>query len=95
MTRDALLTRLLELTPPPPDPVDPDQLIAAAAAMMEARSALLATAGSVVGTAAGTLVAELAARDAAWHGALAAAQQRVGKQRMGTAKLRHYAPAGR
>ncbi len=93
MTADELLERLLELTPLPPNTTDIDQLLAAAAQMLEARQTALASAGGGIAVASRPeRVAELARREAAWRDALAAAQQAVGQQRVATAKLRKYAP---
>ncbi len=93
MTADELLERLLELTPLPPDTTDAEALLAAAAEMLAARQVCLAAGAVVVGKASrADRIAELGRREAAWQGALAAAQQATGQQRMATAKLRRYAP---
>ena len=92
MTPDALLERLLALTPPPPMTGDADQLLAAASAMLEARRALLASIAPspLAGATSGRLAEELAAREAAWRATIAAARQAVGEQRVATSKLRRY-----
>lgn len=92
MTASSLLSRLLEITPLPPDTVVIDELLAAAAIMLGARKALLASATEVLlAKVDPEQVAELARREDAWRIAVAAAQHVCGQARIGTAKLRAYA----
>lgn len=91
MTIDRL-RRLLELTTLPPEGDDVDALLAAFTAMYEARRRVLeeATGPRDDSPEARALLAELAARDAAWASALAIALERVGAARQNASKLRSY-----
>jgi hypothetical protein len=90
-----ILARLLELTPPPPQGVAVDQLLACFEAIVTERAAILA--GIVpplqLIDADRPLLVELERRQTAWHDALAAAQRTVGEQRCGAHQLRAYAAA--
>ncbi len=89
-----LLRQLVELTELPPEDGDVEALLTAFTAMYEARQVLLAGAprrASPNCEEARTLVAELAARDAAWASALAAALESVGTARRNASRLRTYA----
>lgn len=89
-----LLRRLVELTELPPQDGDVDALLAAFSAMYEARQELLAGISrrpSADCEEARALVNELAARDAAWASALAAALESVGTARRNASRLRTYA----
>lgn len=89
-----LLRQLVDATVLPPPDGDVDALLAAFAAMYEARQELLAAASPPVAVdceEGRTLVTELAARDAAWTSALASALDAVGTARRNANRLRTYA----
>jgi hypothetical protein len=90
MTRSELLVRLLAATPPPPANASSDQLLAAAQAMLAARTEILADHAEVPGFADPDGVGELEIRTAAWTAALAIGRARVGTARMAAAKARAY-----
>ena len=88
-----LLRRLVDVTSLPPSGVDVDTLLVAFTQMFEARQALLETVGPASADTphARALLVELAARDAAWASALAAALDTVGAARQNANRLRTYA----
>lgn len=88
----ATLHRLVELTTLPPEGDDVEALLTAFTAMYEARRRVLEEAAGPRDDSpeARALVAELAARDAAWASALAVALERVGAARQNASKLRSY-----
>jgi len=93
MTTD-ILRRLLSTFPLPPDPADPDVVLAAfAAAVVERQHILDALGGPLTVTTEEqrVLVLELEARDSAWRHALATARDLVGAKRANLAKVRGYA----
>ncbi|HEY4176528.1 MAG TPA: hypothetical protein VGM90_06845 [Kofleriaceae bacterium] len=87
------LQALIDLTPAPPATTDPDELIAAFEAMYVARQAVLTTIQEKFPdtTEVRLLVAELAARDAAWETALLVRKDALARARRNTTKLRGYA----
>lgn len=89
-----LLRRLVELTVLPPPDGNVEVLLAAFTAMYDARQELIAglpRRATANCEEARTLVAELAARDAAWASALARALESVGTARRNASRLRTYA----
>ncbi len=88
-----VLVQLLALTPLPPAQVEVELLIATFEAIVGRRAEVLAQLKSPLQLAdtERAMLAELERRDAAWHGALAAALRTVGDRRYGVGKLRAYA----
>lgn len=88
-----VLTRLVELTPLPPDDTEIDPMLAAFETIVEQRAALLDRLAPPLqlGDADRSLVLEIERRDAAWRAALTAAMRRVSQQRHGNEQLRAYA----
>lgn len=87
------LKQLVELTPAPPVTSDPDDLLVAFGEMYQARQALLCAMTHPLPDTEETraLIAELAARDAAWELVLTASRDAIGSARRNTTKLRTYA----
>lgn len=85
----ALLQRLLEVTPPPPACEDVEELMTAFAHVYAARETVMTT-DAMVGPYEPALRAQLLARDAEWHAALAKARDAVGAARIGTTRMRRY-----
>lgn len=93
MMASDLLEQLLEATPHPPDGLDADAMIAAFQQMHARRQAVITgMQGLLLDGFDPVGVRELAARQQAWHDALAATMERVREQRIGAAKLRKYVP---
>ena len=88
MTRDELLVQLAGATPEVPATDDVDTLCRTAAAMLDARDAILARVPTLAGTIDPVKLADLEARDRRWSAALAGHLTRVGEMRSGAAKLR-------
>jgi len=89
-----ILERLLSTFPLPPDPADPDAVLAAFAEAVVERQHVLDTVGGLLTVTTDeqrALVLEIGARDAAWLHALAAARDLVGAKRVNLAKVRGYA----
>jgi hypothetical protein len=88
-----VLSRLIELTPPPPPISEIDPLLAAFEAIIAQRAELLdrLAAPLQLGDAERALVLELERRDAAWQDTLSAAMRMVSAQRHGNEQLRAYA----
>jgi predicted ATPase len=88
-----VLTRLIELTPLPPEDTEIDPMLAAFEAIIEQRATLLDRLAPPLqlGDAARALVLEIERRDVAWQDALTAAMRRVSQQRHGNEQLRAYA----
>jgi hypothetical protein len=94
MMASDLLEHLLEVTPYPPEELDGDVLLAAFQQMHAARQAIMdSMQGLLLDGFDRAGVKELAARQEAWHAALAASMERIRAQRIGTGKLRKYAPS--
>jgi hypothetical protein len=93
MTADTLRA-MIEATPLP-EATDIDTLLADFAAMHDRRQAIIdAITGPLpVSDEDRALLQTLHEREAAWQDALAAARDRVRDQRIGTTKLRSYAPS--
>lgn len=89
----AVLQQLLDVTPPPPDGLEIDDLLAAFESIIARRAQLIEQLAPPLALAAEDrpLVAELEQRDAAWQTALTTALELVGKQRHGADQLRAYA----
>lgn len=91
LTTQDLLDALLAATPVPPA-VEPAALIVAFEEMYARRQAILEQLrGVVIDGFDKARVRELAARQDAWHHALAAAHEALCRQRAGVTKLRAYA----
>lgn len=91
-----VLTRLIELTPLPPEDAEIDPMLAAFEAIIAQRAALLDHLEHLapplqLDPADRALVRELERRDAAWQDALTTAMRRVSQQRHGNEQLRAYA----
>lgn len=88
-----VLHALIDLTPPPPATNDADEFIAAFETMYAARQAVLTSIQEKFPDTSEVrlLVAELAARDAAWETALIERRDALGRARRNTTKLRGYA----
>lgn len=94
MMASDLLEQLLEATPPPPTDLDGDAMIAAFQHMHAARQAIMnSMQGLLIDGFDRAGVRELAARQQAWHDALAATMERIREQRIAATKLRKYAPS--
>lgn len=92
MMASDLLEQLLEATPYPPADVEVDTLLVAFQQMHAGRQAIIdGMKGILLDGFDPVGVKELAARQDAWHAALAETMDRVREQRIGTAKLRKYA----
>lgn len=87
------LKQLVELTALPPVEADPDELLVAFGEMYLARQQLLVSLTEPLPDTeeTRTLVAELAARDAAWEIALVSSRDAIGSARRNTTRLRTYA----
>lgn len=93
MMASELLEKLLEATPYPPEDLEADTMIAAFQQMHANRQAIMdGVQGLLLDGFDRAGVKELAARQQAWHAALAAAMELVRAQRIGVGKLRKYAP---
>ena len=96
MTTRDVLERLLAATPSPPAGADPEALLVLLAEALPERQAILAELGPTplrLDDAERMLADEIIARQGAWGAALARARDALGAARIGTTKLRHYAPA--
>ncbi len=92
MMASDLLEQLLEVTPYPPTGLDADALLVAFQQMHAGRQAIMqGMQGLLIDCFDPTGVRELAARQEAWHTALAESMERVRSQRIGIGKLRKYA----
>lgn len=92
MMASDLLEQLLEATPRPTEGLDADAMIAAFQQMHARRQAVMnGMQGLLLDGFDPDGVRELAARQQAWHEALAATMERVREQRIGAGKLRKYA----
>lgn len=85
----ALLQKLIDATPPPPDGEDVEVLLATFEQVHAARAHVMTT-DATVGPFDPVLRAKLVARDAEWHAALAKARDAVGAARIGTSRMRRY-----
>jgi hypothetical protein len=93
MTGRDLVTRLLDVTPPPTENAAVDDLLAAFDGILAERAAILEALVPPITLSEidRPLLAELERRQKIWHEALAAALRRVGEQRCGAQQLRAYA----
>ncbi|MEO8842733.1 MAG: hypothetical protein ABI591_13630 [Kofleriaceae bacterium] len=95
MTAEAWLRRLCDATGLPPQTDDITALLAAWAVVVSARQEILDAerpnlAGAIVVEVVREIVAELELRQDSWRVALAIAHQKIGRHRVGVAKVRRY-----
>lgn len=98
MTARELVDALLAVTPAPPVDATVDELLAAFAEVAADRQAILDGAlvtGPLSGAVDKAARDELTARQDAWHSALATTREAVGRQRVGTQRMRAYAESAR
>jgi hypothetical protein len=94
MMASDLLEQLLAATPYPPETREADAMLLAFQQMHADRQAIMdSMQGLLLDGFDPAGVRELAARQDAWHAALAATMDSVREQRIGASKLRKYAPA--
>jgi hypothetical protein len=89
MTAADWLQRLIDATPYP-TATDPDALIASWVGVVADRQKILDEGKVAIGPDLASLYGELVLRQDAWCGALAAAREMLGQQRLGIVQVRRY-----